>query len=124
MIEEKMMMMMEEISAIQRKHATITRPGQTRWEEMEMSMSMSMMKLISMKMEIKIKENNNHNHPKYQSHLPNPGELHHLPLSPPPFPSPSASLSTGLITPAVQQPPVSTVAQEKVLLWVQSENRQ
>lgn len=37
-------MMMEKISAIQRMHATIMRPGQTRWEEM--SMSMSMMKLI------------------------------------------------------------------------------
>lgn len=63
-IEEKkmMMMMMEKISAIQRKHATIMRPGQTRWEEM--SMSMSMMELISMRM--KIKENNNHKSPRNQ----------------------------------------------------------
>lgn len=68
-------MMMEKISAIQRKHATIMRPGQTRWETMSMWMSMSIVKLISMMMMIKIKENNNH---KYQSHLPNPGELHHL----------------------------------------------
>jgi len=55
--KKKMMMMMEKISAIQRKHATIMRPGQTRWEEMSMSMSMSIVKLISMKMMIKIKEN-------------------------------------------------------------------
>lgn len=79
-----MMMMMEKISAIQRKHATTTRPGKTRWEKMSMSMSMSIAKLISMKIKIKVKENNNHNHPKYQSHLPNPGELHHL--LPLPFP--------------------------------------
>lgn len=55
---------MEEISAIQRKHATITRPGKTRWEEMSMSMSMSMMKLISMMMKIKIKEDHNHKSPQ------------------------------------------------------------
>lgn len=51
------MLMLEKISAIQRMHATFTRPGQTRWEEMSMSMSrsmsMSMMKLISMKIKDK-----------------------------------------------------------------------
>lgn len=46
-------MMLEKISAIQRKHATFTRPGQTRWEEMERAMSMAMMKLISMKIKDK-----------------------------------------------------------------------
>lgn len=49
--------MMGKISAIQRKHAIITRPGQTRWEKMAMSRSMSMamemMKLISMKIKDK-----------------------------------------------------------------------
>lgn len=44
-------MMLEKISAIQRKHATFTRPGQTRWEGM--SMSMSIVKLISMKIKDK-----------------------------------------------------------------------
>lgn len=46
-------MMMERISAIQRKHAIITRPGQTRWEEMSMAMSMSIVKLISMEIKDK-----------------------------------------------------------------------
>lgn len=60
------MMMMEKISEIQRKHATITRPGKIRWE-MSMSIAMPIVKLISMKIKDK----------KYQSHLPNPGELPH-----------------------------------------------
>lgn len=55
--------MMEKISAIQRKHATIARPGQARWEKMSMSMSMSMMKLISMKIKIK---DSNHKSPQNQ----------------------------------------------------------
>lgn len=101
-IEKKkmMMMMMEKISAIQREHATTTRPGQTRWEEM----SMSMMKLISMMMVMKIKDDNNHNHPKYQSHLTQGNFIIIIIIS-----SLSLSLSlseyqpTELITPAVQQ---------------------
>lgn len=49
------MMVENQVSAIQRKHATITRPGKTRWEEMSMSMSMAMsiVKLISMKIKDK-----------------------------------------------------------------------
>lgn len=72
------MMMMEKISAIQRKHANITRPGKIRWEEMSMAMSRSIVKLISMKIKDKkiIITNTN------LTYLPNLGEL---PLSPSPL---------------------------------------